>query len=186
MVYEGNAWLGYDRRFRQAVAVNPQMQWSRTDTDLWHLAFTSMIKRPRCAHCSSLTHKSAHCGWAQDSPERTTSAPNSGSWYYSQADPKPYYSGICRFWNRDPRLGCLFPNCKFQHICSFCSRHQLNTQSWGNLVTCNLSYVIFITFQVKSNITKLLFSQVICNLIILLSEVILLFVYSSYVKLLLS
>ena len=57
-------------------------------------------------------------------------------------------------------------------------------QSWGNLVTCNLSYVIFITFQVKSNITKLLFSQVICNLIILLSEVILLFVYSSYVKLL--
>ena len=31
-------------------------------------------------------------------------------------------------------------------------------QSWGNLVTCNLSYVIFITFQVKSSITKLLFS----------------------------
>ena len=59
-------------------------------------------------------------------------------------------------------------------------------QSWGNLVTCNLSYVIFITFQVKSNITKLLFSQVICNLIILLSEVILLLIYSSYVKLLLS
>ena len=58
------------------------------------------------------------------------------------------------------------------------------SQSWGNLVTCNLSYVIFITFQVKSNITKLLFSQVICNLIILLSEVILLFVYFSYVKLL--
>ena len=57
-------------------------------------------------------------------------------------------------------------------------------QSWGNLVTCNLSYIIFITFQVKSNITKLLFSQVICNLIILLSELILLFVYSSYVKLL--
>ena len=60
------------------------------------------------------------------------------------------------------------------------------SQSWGNLVTCNLSYVIFITFQVKSNITKLLFSQVICNLITLLSEVILLFVYSSYVKFLLS
>ena len=59
-------------------------------------------------------------------------------------------------------------------------------QSWGNLVTCNLSYIIFITFQVKSNITKLLFSQVICNLILLLSEVVLLFVYSSYVKLLFS
>ena len=55
-------------------------------------------------------------------------------------------------------------------------------QSWGNLVTYNLSYVIFITFQVKSNISKLLFSQVICNLIILLSEVVLLFIYSSYVN----
>ena len=54
------------------------------------------------------------------------------------------------------------------------SRVLVCMQSWGNLVTCNLSYVIFITFQVKSNITKLLFSQVICNLIILLSEVILL------------
>ena len=61
-----------------------------------------------------------------------------------------------------------------------------NKQSWGNLVTCNLSYVIFITFQVKSNITKLLYLQVICNLIILLSEVILLFIYSSYVKVLFS
>ena len=36
-------------------------------------------------------------------------------------------------------------------------------QSWDNLVTCNLSYVINITFEVKSNITKLLFAQVICN-----------------------
>ena len=35
------------------------------------------------------------------------------------------------------------------------------TQSWGNLVTCNLSYVINITLWAKSNITKLLFSHVI-------------------------
>ena len=26
-------------------------------------------------------------------------------------------------------------------------------QYWGNLVTCNLSYVIFITFEANSNIT---------------------------------
>ena len=37
------------------------------------------------------------------------------------------------------------------------------SQCWGNLVTCNLSYVIFITFEANSNITKLHFSQVICN-----------------------
>ena len=39
----------------------------------------------------------------------------------------------------------------------------INSQCWGNLVTCNLSYVIFITFEANSNITKLHFSQVICN-----------------------
>ena len=41
-------------------------------------------------------------------------------------------------------------------------RHR-QQQSWDNLVTCNLSYVINIIFKVKSNITKLLFAQVICN-----------------------
>ena len=82
MVYEGNAWLGYDRRFRQAAAANPHMQWSKTDTDLWHLAFTGMIQRPRCVHCLSLTHKSPQCNWAQDTPEMPSS-PKSGNWYYS-------------------------------------------------------------------------------------------------------
>ena len=138
IVYEGNAWLGYDRRFRQAAAVNPQMQWSKTDTDLWHLAFTGMVKRPRCVHCLSLSHKSAHCSWAQDTPERTV--PNSGSWYYPQVDPKPYYNGICRSWNRDPRPGCSFPNCKFQHICSFCSRIQLNTDKSHKAALCPHSH----------------------------------------------
>ena len=52
------------------------------------------------------------------------------------------------------------------------------TQSWGNLVTCNLSYVINITLWAKSNITKLLFSHVICNCNnITLSEVIYYFPY---------
>ena len=80
----------------------------------------------------------------------------------------------------------MMPVCYVPRLQSWSSLCISDQQSWGNLVTCNLSYVIFITFQLKSNITKLLFSQVICNLMILLSEVILLFVYSSYVKLLLS
>jgi len=44
-------------------------------------------------------------------------------------------------------------------------------QSWDNLVTCNLRKLHNnITFQVKSNITKLLFSLAIINYNILLSE----------------
>ena len=33
MVYEGNAWLGYDRRFRQAVAV---ISYRDVSVDNWH------------------------------------------------------------------------------------------------------------------------------------------------------
>ena len=35
MVYEGKAWLGYDRWFRQAAAANPDTQWFKADTDLY-------------------------------------------------------------------------------------------------------------------------------------------------------
>ena len=135
MVYEGNAWLGYDRRFRQAAAANPHMQWSKTDTDLWHLAFTGMIQRPRCVHCLSLTHKSPQCNWAQDTPEMPSS-PKSGNWYYSQVDPKYQGSGICRSWNRDPRPGYSFPNCKFQHICTSCARNPACTDKSHKAVFC--------------------------------------------------
>ena len=119
-------WLGYDRRFRQTVAANPHMQWSKTDTYLWHLAFTGMVKRPRYVHCLSLTHKSSQCNWAQDTQEMLSS-PKFGSWYCSQVDPKHQSSSICRSRNRDPRSGCSFPSYKFQHICTFCSRNPTST-----------------------------------------------------------
>ena len=135
MVYEGNAWLGYDRRFRQAAAANPNMQWSKTDTDLWHLAFTGMVKRPRCVHCLSLTYKSSQCNWAQEAPEMASS-PMPGSWYYSQGDLKYQSNGICRSWNRDPCPGCSFPNCMFQHICTYCSRNPASTDKSHKAVFC--------------------------------------------------
>ena len=60
MVYEGNAWIGYDRQFGQAAEANLDTQWSKTDTDLWYLAFIGAVKRSRCTHCLSLSHKSYH------------------------------------------------------------------------------------------------------------------------------
>ena len=132
MVYEGNAWLGYDRRFRQAAA---NMQWSKTDTDLWHLAFTGMVKRARCVHCLSFSHKSSQCNWASDSLDMLPS-PMSSSWPYPQGDPKSKSTGICRSWNRDPRPGCSFPNCKFQHVCSFCFWNPASTDKSHKAVSC--------------------------------------------------
>lgn len=46
IVHKGNAWLGYDHWFRQAAAANPNMQWSKTDTDLWHLVLQAWQKGP--------------------------------------------------------------------------------------------------------------------------------------------
>lgn len=50
IVHEGNAWLGYDNWFRQAAAAaNPNMQWSKTDTDLWHPVLQAWQKGQVCA-----------------------------------------------------------------------------------------------------------------------------------------
>ena len=119
---------------RRAAVANLNMQWSKTDTDLWHLAFTGMAKRARCA-LLSLSHKSFQCNWAQNTQEMPLS-PKSSSWLYSQGDPKPLSVGICRSWNRDPRPGCSFPNCKFQHICSFCARNPTSTDKSHKAVLC--------------------------------------------------
>jgi len=37
MEYEGDAWLGYDRRFRQRAASNPQASWAKSDSTLWYM-----------------------------------------------------------------------------------------------------------------------------------------------------
>ena len=44
MEYAGDGWLGYDRRFRMAVAGNPSINWATIDTTLWNLAFSGKGK----------------------------------------------------------------------------------------------------------------------------------------------
>ena len=70
MECEGEAWLGYDRRFRQRAAAYPGMSWAMTDHTLWSLAFSDRAKALRCKHCFSLTHASVNYEW--------TSTPDTG------------------------------------------------------------------------------------------------------------
>ena len=135
MVYEGNAWLGYDRRFRQAAAANPGTQWSKTDIDLWHLAFTGAVKRSRCMHCLSLSHKFYQCNWASESTDILWS-PTPSNWSSFQGDPNPQSTVVCRSWNRDPRPGCSFPNCKYKHICSLCVKNPASGDKSHKAVLC--------------------------------------------------
>ena len=64
MEYEGDRWLGYDRRFRQNAAASPDATWARIDPTLWNMAFVGQAKVYRCKHCFSLTHAAADCNWA--------------------------------------------------------------------------------------------------------------------------
>ena len=71
--YDGDGWMGYDRRFRLSAAANSTKSWASLDTTLWNLAFTGYAKVARCKHCFCLTHASSECEWATDAAETVTS-----------------------------------------------------------------------------------------------------------------
>ena len=44
MEYTGDYWMGYDCRFRQITASQPDRSWASIDPTLWHLAFAGQSK----------------------------------------------------------------------------------------------------------------------------------------------
>ena len=58
MEYDGEAWLGYDCRFRQRAASDQKTVGSQSDSTLWDLAFSGKAKANRCCYGFSLTHSS--------------------------------------------------------------------------------------------------------------------------------
>jgi len=66
--YKSDCWLGYDRRFRQQAALQPQCSWSCIDSTLWTLAFSGQARGNHCKHCFSLSHISRDCELAPDTP----------------------------------------------------------------------------------------------------------------------
>ena len=67
MEYTGDYWMGYDRRFRQITASQPDRSWASIDPTLWHLAFAGQAKKTvRCMHCFSLSHHSMTANLLQE------------------------------------------------------------------------------------------------------------------------
>ena len=64
--YQGDGWLGYDRRFRQRAAANPGLVWANIDTTLWNLAFAGQGSTSRCCHCFCLSHTTDQYDQAPD------------------------------------------------------------------------------------------------------------------------
>ena len=91
-------WLQYDRLFRQAVAINPSLQWHRREPDLWLMA----------------------------TAEFTTSTSQGPSRYSSQPNKQPAGPPLsssseeaCRRYNKG---SCPFTDshCRYQHVCQRC------------------------------------------------------------------
>ena len=112
--YQGDSWVGYDRRFRQRAATNPSLLWANTDPTLWNLAFSGQARVSRCRHCFILSHTTEHCDWAPDPTPLMMSHPTSSQYPQHQQLP------ICRAWNNDPRPLCPVPQCSYRHICWQC------------------------------------------------------------------
>ena len=123
--YTVDGWIGYDRRFRQIAATKPHVTWAQIDTTLWNLAFSGKARSVRCKSSFSITHTSLECEWA---PERQESTP-SGTQSQQQASTLSVFlylvsslrRRVCLLYNCESTPGCLFPNCKFEHICSLCA-----------------------------------------------------------------
>ena len=79
MEYSGDAWLGYDRRFRQCAVTDNTKIWAIIDPTLWNLAFSGKARATRCKFCFSLCHGSSDCAWATDQP---TSCSSTSSRYF--------------------------------------------------------------------------------------------------------
>ena len=105
MEYLGDAWLGYDRRFRQCAATDHNKNWAIIDPTLWNLAFAGKARGARCKFCFSLSHVSSDCAWVTDQPpSQQTRSPTSVS-------TAARHVCLCYAWNSSPQAGCHYPNC---------------------------------------------------------------------------
>ena len=108
MGYSGDAWLGYDRRFRQCSATDNTKSWAIIDPTLWNLAFSGKARVTLCTFCFSLSHGASDCAWATDQPTFHS---------FTSSSTFSHLIHICCAWNSHP-----YPSCMYKHICKFCRK----------------------------------------------------------------
>lgn len=113
--FEGDAWLIYDRNYRQQAAAMQLTKWAEVNTSLWTLAFSQAKPAPHCSHCMSVDHRANDC---PKSKKLDKSTPSQGNTSGERVLP------ICRDWNF---ATCRSSTCRFRHVCLDC--HGLHPQS---------------------------------------------------------
>ena len=115
--YKNDCWLAYDRCFRQQAASDPQCKWSNINSTFWNLAFTGQARASRCRHCFSLFHSSRDCELASDQAT-TTPEPQFRRPFRST---QRHCRLVCYQWNEQRAQNCSYPNCRFEHVCYYCT-----------------------------------------------------------------
>lgn len=126
-IFEGSAWVVYDRCYRRRAALTKDLNWSVQQTALYNEAFTGRARTiPRCGHCLSENHALADC---PDVPRGTAPQvnvppsalpPNTGTPRPRPTIPQaPAPSAeYCRLFNQ---VRCRSRRCRYAHLCLNCS-----------------------------------------------------------------
>ena len=130
MEFEGEDWIGYDRRLRQATT--PGEPWARIDSTLWNMAFPCARRRTRCIYCFWITHSSADCSHAPDRSSTDKSIESS----HPADTSRPRRRKVCKEWNFTTGVLCSYPHCKFEHICWYCSRDSTVLDVYHKAIQC--------------------------------------------------
>ena len=125
--YEGETWLGYDRRFRQMAAAKLGCKWATVDPTLWNMPFTGHAWVQRCKYCFSLSHQATECEWAPSAKPTGTSPSNSRA---RSSNP------VCKSWNFSNQASCDFRNCNYLHACLLCTKDPTVTDKGHKIINC--------------------------------------------------
>ena len=120
--FQGDHWLGYDRRFRLRAAATHPDKWANVDITLWMLAFAGRGARNRCKFCFSTSHDASNCELTND-PQPSNPPPRSSR----PPAPQDHVTRrrLCFKWNESPSPRCSRSNCVYDHICYICYRDPL-------------------------------------------------------------
>ncbi len=121
--FSGFGWRAYDEQFRLRRAADPTSSWGQMDVELWVTVATAAQMGP------SLRQNIAgyNTAYSANAGSRSSYGFSNGGNGRVNSPGNRFAAGHCFAFNRSQ--GCTFPNCKFAHKCSSCSRFGHNALS---------------------------------------------------------
>jgi len=130
MEFEGEGYIGYDHRFRQATT--PGEPWARIDSTFWNMAFPCARRCTRCIYCFGINHSSADCSHTPDRSSTDKSIESS----HPAETLRPRHQKVCKEWNFTMGILCSYPRYKFEHICWYRSRDPTVLDVYHKAIHC--------------------------------------------------